>query len=230
MKKLFTIIICCYNNKKYIADCLKSIIEQRNYKFNYEIIFVDDNSNDGSLKIAKSFLKNNKNYKILKNKKNIGLSKSCNKALKKTKTKYFIRLDSDDLVSKNFISSFENRVQKNQDFIFCDRIEFNKKNKKKINNKNKNIFKMISCGVALKTKKVLKLGGYRQILWEEYDLYLRYLSKKKHIVRIKKYLYFYRKHKFSMSYKKNWVKKAWEELILKYGKKKLLEYGDFNTL
>ena len=164
-----------YNNYK----CLKSILEQNKNFFSYNIIFIDDGSTDNSLAIAKVKLKNNRNSKIIINKKNIGLSKSCNKAIKACTTKYFIRVDSDDYVSKNFIHFFEKKIKNNKDFIF----------------------------------------------WEEYDLYIRYLKNNlDEIVKINQYLYFYRRHKASMSYKKNWIKKAWNQLEQKYGQKKLLLY------
>ena len=174
-KKFFTLIICCYNHEKYLAQCLKSILNQKKNRTKFDLVLIDDCSKDNSLKIAKKNLPKN-NCIIIKNHKNIGLVKSCNKALKKVKTKYFIRIDSDDLISNKFISFFEKEIQTNPDFVFCDRIEFTKNSKKIIKSKKKNIFKMISCGVAMKTKKVLKIGGYNNLKWEEYDLYLRYLN------------------------------------------------------
>ena len=39
-KIFFSIIICCYNSEKYIAETLDSIINQ-SYK-NWEIIIIDD--------------------------------------------------------------------------------------------------------------------------------------------------------------------------------------------
>ncbi len=224
-KKLITIIICCFNHKKFLKECLNSLLKQRNYKNKFDIIFVDDKSQDNSLKFAKKILSNKKNCNIISNKKNIGLTRSCNKALKVVKTKYFIRVDSDDLVSKNFVYYFERELRKNPDLVYCNRIEFGNNKKKIMINNEKNIFKMISCGVALKTKKVLRIGGYKNIKWEEYDLYLRYLKKESKIVNIKKNTYFYRKHKNNMSSNLKWINKAWNELIKKYGIKKLIKYG-----
>ena len=54
--------------------------------------------------IAKKYL-NFENFKIIKNNKNIGLVKSCNKAIKLCKTKYIIRIDSDDYVKKNLLKN-----------------------------------------------------------------------------------------------------------------------------
>lgn len=53
---LISIIIPCYNSEKWIVDTLKSLI----YK-EYEIVFINDGSNDKSLIKAKEFFFN---YKI----------------------------------------------------------------------------------------------------------------------------------------------------------------------
>ena len=229
MKSKITIIISCYNHQLFLKKCLTSILNQKKNKLPKNIIFIDDKSTDNSLKIASKFLNKFKNVKIIKNRKNLGLTKSCNKAIKACKTEYFIRVDSDDYISKDFINSFEKIIfKKKYDLISCKRIEFNNNNKKKISIDKKKIdlFKFVSCGVALKTNKVKRIGMYKNILWEEYDLYIRYLKNDKFSIRIiDKYLYYYRKHKKSMSYKKNWLKKAWEQLINKYGNNKLVKYG-----
>ena len=64
MKKIkASVLIANYNNQKYINDCLRSLVKQT-YK-NFEIIFHDDNSKDGSIVKVKKF----KKVKIIKNKK-----------------------------------------------------------------------------------------------------------------------------------------------------------------
>ena len=65
---------------------------------------VDDKSSDKSLEIANNFKQKN-NIKIIKNNKNLGLVKSCNKAIKQLKTEFFVRVDSDDYVSKDFLKN-----------------------------------------------------------------------------------------------------------------------------
>ena len=119
--KQITVIICNYNNEKYLKSCLDSICNQSIEKKKYNILFIDDCSTDNSVKIANEYL-NFKNFKIIKNKKNIGLVKSCNKAVKLCKTKYIIRLDADDYVTKNFIAKFQFYTKDNYDFIFSNYI------------------------------------------------------------------------------------------------------------
>ena len=67
-KKKISVIICSYNNSKYLEICLNSVCNQTMSLRNYDIIVIDDNSNDNSLKIAQKF-KKKKNFFILKNKK-----------------------------------------------------------------------------------------------------------------------------------------------------------------
>ncbi len=213
MKKKLSIIITNFNNERYISKCINSILNQKKYFSKIDLIIIDDCSNDDSLKIIKKYLKF-KNIKLIKNKKNLGLIKSCNKAIELSKTNFFIRVDSDDYVSKDFIKYFLKYINKNYDFIFSD---YKIVSKKKLKNINIKQFKeLISCSVALKKSIFTKIGGYRNFLWEEYDLYLRYLKKTKKIFKIRKYLYFYRFHKNNMTKLSSWKKKAWKEFYKKY--------------
>jgi len=215
--KQITIIICNYNNKKYLKKCLDSICNQSVLKKKYNIIFIDDCSTDNSIHIAKKYLKYG-NFKLIKNKKNIGLVKSCNKAVRLCKTKYIIRLDSDDYVKKNFIEKFNFHIKKNYDFIFSNYILKKKDKFLKKNLRKKNLKHLISCSVALKTLYLKKIGLYKNFFWEEIDLYIRYLKSHNKIKHIKNYLYIYRLHKNNMTNSLEAKKKGWNEINDKYKK------------
>ena len=64
-KKLVSIIVNCYNGEKYLSKTLSSILDQK-YK-NFEVIFVDNCSNDSSSKIFKQI--NDSRFKYFKTKK-----------------------------------------------------------------------------------------------------------------------------------------------------------------
>ena len=105
MKKeiLVSIIIVNYNNAKYLEKSIKSAFNQE-YK-NKEIIVVDDNSKDNSLKILKKY--NNLKLVKLKNKKTYGSLDQINayfKGFTKSKGKIIFFLDSDDYFAKNKIN------------------------------------------------------------------------------------------------------------------------------
>jgi len=216
--KKISIIICNYNNQKYITKCLRSIYKQNINKKLFDVIFVDDGSTDKSVNYAKKF-KKYKNFHLIKNRKNLGLIKSCNIAIKKCKTKYLVRVDSDDYISKNFLKYFFREMNLDYDFIYSNYIveKNNKKFKKKL--KKFDILKLISCSVVMKTNLVKKIGGYRNIFWEECDLYVRYLKdNRKKVKHLDKYVYIYRKHGFNMTFSRKRRLLAWREFFKKYSK------------
>ena len=75
-KEKVSIYIPAYNAEKTIKDCIYSVLNQSK-KFD-EIIVIDDNSIDNTLKILKKF----KNIKIIENKKNMGLGYNRNLGIK----------------------------------------------------------------------------------------------------------------------------------------------------
>ena len=73
---------------------------------------------------------------------------------------------------------------------------------------------MISCGVAMKTKKVLKIR-YKKLRWEEYDIYLRYLKSNSKVINVNKiYISIENIEKYISD--RMWLKAAWNELNKKY--------------
>jgi len=108
---LVTVYITNYNYGKYIEKSINSVINQT-YK-NIEIIIIDDCSNDNSRKKFNKFL-NIQNIKFIFNSKKIGLVKSANKAIKRSKGAYFIRLDADDMFKKSAIEKLIEIVKNNK--------------------------------------------------------------------------------------------------------------------
>ena len=96
----FSIVLTSYNSEKYLKKTIKYLICQ-NYQ-NFEIILVDDGSNDKTIKIAKSFryLKNIK-FKIIQLQHTGSPAKSRNTGIKNAKGDYICFLDADDLFYKN---------------------------------------------------------------------------------------------------------------------------------
>lgn len=109
MNNFFSIIIPVYNSQKYFSSCLKSVLRQ-NYN-DYEIIIIDDASKDKSRKIYKSYSKNSSKIKVIKNKRNLGVSVSRNKGIKKSNGKYIIFLDSDDVLLAGCLKKIHQHIE-----------------------------------------------------------------------------------------------------------------------
>ena len=97
---LVSVIIPVFNTGK---DCLRLLdcLLGANYK-NLEIICIDDGSKDDSLKLLGDFAKKHSNV-IVKTQDNAGPSAARNTGIKLAKGDYISFIDSDDLVSADFI-------------------------------------------------------------------------------------------------------------------------------
>ena len=84
-----SIIIPSWNTKNLLRNCLKSLGSS------YEIIVVDNNSTDGTVKmIEKEF----PDVLLIKNKKNLGFGAANNQGLRKAKGDYLLLLNSDTVI------------------------------------------------------------------------------------------------------------------------------------
>lgn len=108
----FSIIIPNYNEEKHINRCLESIFNQTISKTKYEVIVIDDGSNDESIKIIKQY-----NVKLL-NSNRLGTGGARNKGLDIASGKYIILLDGDDYLYKNNVLEKLDKKLDNQDIVF----------------------------------------------------------------------------------------------------------------
>lgn len=75
MKKRITIITPCYNEEKNVEELYKRVryvCETKLQHYNYEHIFIDNDSNDKTVKILKKIAQEDKNIKIIINSRNFG--------------------------------------------------------------------------------------------------------------------------------------------------------------
>lgn len=106
----YSIIIRCYNNEDYIERCILSAINQT-YK-NFEIIIVDDESNDKSFSICKEFADQHSHIKLYKT-KHSERTHARNLGLKKSSGNYIIYLDGDDWLDINSLEFCDEILKEN---------------------------------------------------------------------------------------------------------------------
>ena len=107
---LVSIITPFKNSSKFLEECLISIINQ-SYK-TWELIMIDDYSNDNSFDIANKIAENDKRIKLYKNKGNKGIIHSLRLGLKKCSGNYITRMDSDDIMHEDKIKELLNSLKK----------------------------------------------------------------------------------------------------------------------
>lgn len=105
-----SIIIPVYNAEKHLACCLDSLLEQ-SYE-DYEIICVDDQSNDASLQILESYRSVYPNtIRVLSNPINSGAGQSRNNGIQYAQGEYLLFVDSDDHVASNYLETYTRAMQ-----------------------------------------------------------------------------------------------------------------------
>ena len=129
MKELVSIIVPINNVESYINVCLDSLINQT-YK-NIEILLIDHQSNDYTMKICKYYEKKDNRIRII-HKKTKNIENKKNIGIKEAKGKYITFVEAGDKVEATFINDMYNiMINKNVDIVCQDYYGINEKPTKK---------------------------------------------------------------------------------------------------
>lgn len=194
-----SVVVCVYNEILYVERCLRSLANQFVW-FDYEVVIVDDASEDGSNKTISRFINGKKNFKLITNKENMGIGYSSNIGILASQSQYIVRVDGDDYVSEHFLSTLYLAIKsiKEKSYICCDYL---------LVDKDENVTKHmdalkfpIACGIIYNKDHLIAAGMYKneKRIFEEIDLEKR-ISKQIQKVLIPIPLYRYRQHKSNTS-------------------------------
>ncbi len=95
-----SVIIPNWNGQQLLKDCLSSLVKQ-SFK-DFEIILVDNNSSDDSLKFV---LSNYPQVRVIKLHKNFGFARAINEGVKQSTAEYVIFLNNDTWVEKDWLEN-----------------------------------------------------------------------------------------------------------------------------
>ena len=223
-----TVLICCFNGERFLKRALESLIGQKVKLRDFEVLFIDDGSKDCSHEIAKRY-ERRLPLRIHKNDINLGLTESCNKGIQLAKGDWIVRLDADDAFSPEMLGTLLVYIDFREcDFIYSNRkdIYWDKGEEVNVDLQDFNVFRLTASGIAMKRSLLFDIGGYRNLFWEEYDLYIRYLGKSQKLpMYVNKTLYYYSVYKGSMTSDPRKTDRGWEELVKEWGINKLKKYG-----
>ncbi|MCK5160616.1 MAG: glycosyltransferase family 2 protein [Candidatus Aureabacteria bacterium] len=102
-----SIVMPCYNEVRYISQCLDSIIAGNFPKDSLELLIYDGGSTDGTLEILSEYKKRNPFLKVRRNPKKIQ-SVAMNLGIKEAKGEIIIRMDAHTLYNNDYISQVVN--------------------------------------------------------------------------------------------------------------------------
>lgn len=226
---MVSVIMPVYNESEYVRNAVESILNQ-SFR-NFEFIIIDDGSTDNTLDIIKNY----KDDRIIVFESNHqGIVAQLNYGISQAKYQFIARMDGDDISHPHRLEKQVLFIHKNSDIdivgtnvIYINNYGRSVIKKEFPENSNSIEYMMpILCSIChptimIKKEVLIEMGGYSNIKYvEDYDLFLRMLTKKKKMYNIQEYLHFYR---FEKSYLKS-KKLAIQDLIsLKLGERYIQE-------
>ena len=192
-KPKVSVVVPVFNRERYIAKCVDSILSQR-YR-DYEVLLVDNNSNDQSVYIMKEYEKFYPHKIRCFSQSRKGAAAARNLGVKHARGEYLAFLDSDDLwfPEKLKIQMFFLEKKKEIDLIYTSYARFGADKKLR----GDELLKFQGCfsdgkalpallyqcfiwtsTVVMKKRVFVELGGFKESLavGEDYDLWLRAAS------------------------------------------------------
>lgn len=192
-----SVIVAAYNEELRIGRCIRSLIANTLARNSFEIIVIDDGSDDNTLQAIEPFLDD---IVLIKNETNIGLPASLNKGIRASRGQFVVRVDADDFVHAEYLNilSLALRLNNSIDAVACDYLL--------INDRQDNVTcvnwldQPIGCAIMYRIEHLIDIGLYDEQFFscEDVDLRIRF-SAKYLISRIPIPLYKYHIHGENMT-------------------------------
>ncbi len=134
MQEKVSIITPVYNSEKYLKKTIESVINQT--YLNWEMLLVDDCSNDKSEEIIQKYVEKDIRVKYFKLKENSGAAIARNYALEQASGRFIAYLDADDLWRKD-------KLEKQVKFMLDNNYAFTCTDYEKIDENGESLNKVI---------------------------------------------------------------------------------------
>jgi len=232
---LISIITPFKNSSEFLNECLESIINQS--YLNWELIIIDDYSNDNSFQLVNSISQNDKRIKLYKNEGEKGIISCLRQGLNKCSGDYITRMDSDDIMDKDKLKELHRSLKNcGKGYVSTSKVKYfsndelglgyekyeNWLNKMMIDNDHfKHIYK--ECVIPSPNWMILKddlllCGGFNSNIYpEDYDLVFRFYKERFKIISSLKILHFWRDYPARTSRTdSNYADNSFLDLKIKY--------------
>lgn len=110
-----SIIIPTLNEESYLPKLLQSILKQK-FSGKLQIIVVDGQSEDTTIKVVKSFENSFEDLSVVQTTR--GISHQRNVGVEHAKYHYLLFIDADIVLAKNFLEKLVKKVKKKDNFIY----------------------------------------------------------------------------------------------------------------
>lgn len=195
---LISVIVPCFNQAEFLSETLQSVFDQSWQ--NWECIIVNDGSTDETEKLALEWCSRDNRFLYFKQ-KNSGVSIARNAGIKIANGDFILPLDSDDLISSNYIQECvsvmlnepETKIVYGRASFFGEKSgvwDLPKYNYDLLLSRN-----IIFCTALYKKASWQKCGGYdSQFIsgLEDWDFWLSIINEEDKIIRVDEIMFYYR--------------------------------------
>lgn len=220
--KLITVYIPVYNDEKYIFNAINSVLNQTEKSFNLYVI--NDGSQDNTLQLLNCF-KGDPRFFIMNDCLNKGLISRLNESIDSCNTKYYARMDSDDIMMPDRLERQLNFLEKNPkvEVVHSAAVSINSKNEILgiRNNFSETKLNIVHPTVLAKTS-FLKQHKYRKgfELLEDLELWKRTYDKSRFYFMTEPTL-FYRENNKKVSVKHKKMYSGLKNIVKEYSDNKV---------
>ena len=188
-KSRVSVIMSAYNAEKFVADSIRSILDQT--YGNWEFIIINDCSSDNTSHIIEQFSNNDHRIKLIHNKENLGPYPSANIGLKYARGEFIARLDADDVSEPlrlekqvNFLNTHPDTALVGSGAYLIDDLG-RKGGKINVISRDSIVRKLMTrvnlfthSSIIVRREVIEDVGGYREKFRyvADYDLYLRLID------------------------------------------------------
>lgn len=179
---LVSIIVPCFNQAKYLLETVESVISQT--YTNWECIIINDGSSDNTKEVALDLIKRDQRIYFI-NQVNQGVCMARNNAINKSKGKYILCLDADDLISPNFLVETVKLIEQNDDIkVATSTVCFFGRRKGKLIPKSYSLEKLLAHNQLVVTSLFRRsdfdrVGGFSNSMregFEDWDFWIRMIK------------------------------------------------------
>jgi glycosyltransferase involved in cell wall biosynthesis len=119
MKPIVSVCVPTYNGLQFLQECLDSIISQTFSDF--ELLIVDDRSDDRTLKIAEEYADRDSRIVIVRNPENLGLVGNWNRCIELAKGEWIKFVFQDDIIEPTCLEKLFAATQFGKPIVYCRR-------------------------------------------------------------------------------------------------------------
>ena len=201
-----SIVLPCYNGEKYLRESINSVRKQT-YK-DWELIIVDDCSTDKTLEIANEYMQNDSRIKVIHNESNCKLPRSLNIGFENATGEFLSWTSDDNIYYPQAIQTMVDALEREQRY-YCVRADMDiiDNDGNVIENlavfDNAEMFRYNCFGACFLYRRCVQeeIGLYNTDFFgvEDYEYWLRMMTRFGDILSVDQTLYQYRRHSASLS-------------------------------